>query len=149
MRRTKRAQALVEMCLMMPLLMLVIVGGVIDFGLAFYNLLTLQQLANDSAQWAAESNGSTGVTSLTQVQGFVNGKKPSYWASANLTVAYNRNIPLATSATGGKAAQVTITYMNPFFTPLYQAGLQVVSGKPSLPLSVRAVYQIPQIVTNR
>lgn len=144
MKRRRRGQSLVELAILMPFFMLIIVGGIIDFGFAFYNMLTLQQLANDAASWAAETNGLEGQDQ-SSVFAYINSKKPAYW-SGTLTPGYTNNVPLDT---GGKAVRVTITYENPFYTPVYQTLLQTITGNTFLTLSALAVYQVPQIVVTR
>ena len=52
----KKGQSIVEMSLLFPLFLLIIVGGIVDFGFAFYNVLALQQVANDAALTGAEKN---------------------------------------------------------------------------------------------
>ena len=37
-RKKKKGQAIVEMAILFPVFLLVIVGGVVDFGFAFYNM---------------------------------------------------------------------------------------------------------------
>jgi hypothetical protein len=51
-RRRARAQSLVEFALVLPLL-LVLVGGAIQFGVIFAGQNSLNQVARDAARWAA------------------------------------------------------------------------------------------------
>jgi Flp pilus assembly protein TadG len=52
LRRASRGQALVEFALVLPLLVLVLLG-VMQFGLLFWGQITLTQVARDTGRWAA------------------------------------------------------------------------------------------------
>lgn len=149
MRRTRHGQALVEMAMLFPLLLLIIVGGIIDFGMAFYNMLTLQQLANDAAQYAAESN--CGVArSASEVYAYVGTKKPYYWKTSDFpTPTYDPNVQLYLGSSPGKAVQVTLKYNSPVYTPFYQAMMNSIGSGPYIVLGSKAVYQIPTTVYTR
>jgi Flp pilus assembly protein TadG len=51
-RRRSRGQSLAEFALVFPILML-IVGGIIQFGIIFWGQNTLTQIARDTGRWAA------------------------------------------------------------------------------------------------
>ncbi len=137
----RKGQAIVEMALVFPIFILVIVGGLIDFGFAFYNSITLQQLANDTAQWAAENN----VTSDDDIANFVADKKPGWWSGAFVV----NSLEQVTLQSGGIALRVSMTYASPTYTPFYQTMLQGITGNPSINLSALAAYKIPQHVYTR
>jgi len=140
MKRTKRrGQGIVELAVLFPFFLLVIIGGIIDFGFAFYNMLSLQQLANDGAQYAAESNKHLGRSS-SEVSSFVISRAPKWWDSSALTVQ------LSDGATTNSAPtkKVTLTFQSKTYTPFYQTILSGVSGSPALTLQAAAMYQIPQ-----
>ena len=52
LRRSEKGQAMVEMALVLPIL-LVLVGGIMDFGWLFYNQLALNNAAREGARYAA------------------------------------------------------------------------------------------------
>lgn len=144
-RRKKRGQAIVEMALVFPFFLLIIIGGIIDFGFAFYNFLALQQIANDTAQWAAETNGTSGHTGGAEISSFANSKKPQWW-TGNFTVSPPK---LSTLGTGGTTLGVGITYESPTYTPFYQTMFQATTGSSHIKLVAYAAYKIPQFVVTR
>ena len=79
-RRKTKGQAIVEMAMVFPFFLLIVVGGIIDFGFAFYNYQTLQQIANDTAQWAAESLKDVNDTGA--IVEYANGMRPTWWTGA-------------------------------------------------------------------
>lgn len=52
LRRSEKGQAMVEMALVLPILILII-GGIVDFGWLFYNKLALNNAAREGARYAA------------------------------------------------------------------------------------------------
>ena len=52
MRKSEKGQAMVEMALVLPIL-LILLGGIIDFGWLFYNQLALTNAAREGARYAA------------------------------------------------------------------------------------------------
>lgn len=52
LRRSEKGQAMVEMALILPVLILII-GGIVDFGWLFYNKLALNNAAREGARYAA------------------------------------------------------------------------------------------------
>jgi Flp pilus assembly protein TadG len=145
MRRKKQGQAIVEMAILFPIFLMVVIGGLVDFGFAFYNAITLQQLANDAAQFGAEGNGTTGITSAGEITTYINDKKPSWWNSG-LTVTYNPAFALPTG--GDKAAVVTLEFISPLYTPFYQTLSNGLLGATGITLRTQAAYKIPQIVSS-
>ncbi|GAB4270981.1 MAG: hypothetical protein Kow0029_08310 [Candidatus Rifleibacteriota bacterium] len=145
-KRKRKGQAIVEMALVFPFFLLIVVGGLIDFGFAFYNFLSLQQIVNDTAQWAAESQGSGTIPSNSEIVTYANNRRPSWWTGA-FTVAppVVTNLP----ATGGQVVSLTMTYESPTYTPFYQIIFQATTGDASIKLVAQAAYKIPQLVTTR
>lgn len=145
LRKRKKGQAIVELALVFPFFLLIIVGGIIDFGFAFYNFLTLQQLANDTAQWAADSR----ISSDSAISNFVNSKKPTWW-NGTFTLYTVERLPLAT--TGGSLStviRIRLGYDSPTYTPFYQTMLNATTGNSSISLSAMASYKEPQHVRTR
>lgn len=52
LRRNEAGQSMVEMALVLPIL-LILVGGILDFGWLFYNQLALTNAAREGARYAA------------------------------------------------------------------------------------------------
>ncbi|NCB38106.1 MAG: pilus assembly protein [Erysipelotrichia bacterium] len=142
-RKRKKGQAIVEMALVFPFFLLIIVGGLIDFGFAFYNFLALQQVANDTAQWAAESNGKIGVTQNTDISQYANSKKPSWW-TGTFTV---HPVQVESLTTGGQILKVILSYESPTYTPFYQTIFKATTGVGYIKLATLAAYKIPEHVT--
>lgn len=135
-RRKTKGQAIVEMAMVFPFFLLIVVGGIIDFGFAFYNYQTLQQIANDTAQWAAESlknvNDSGAITE------YANSLRPTWW-----TGAYTVGTPSVTTLplTGGTMVNIGITYNSPAYTPFYQTMFEATTGNTGIQLAAAASYK--------
>jgi len=137
MTRRKKGQAIVELAMVFPFFLLIILGGIIDFGFAFYNYVTLQGLANDTAAWAADNK----VFSSASASDFVNGsaKKPA-WMTKQITTAVNvMDLP-----SGVKVVRVNLGYDSPVYTPFYQTMFSAIVGSTSISLGTMAAYQVPQ-----
>ena len=52
LRRNEAGQSMVEMALVLPIL-LILIGGIVDFGWLFYNQLSLTNAAREGARYAA------------------------------------------------------------------------------------------------
>lgn len=137
MNRRKNGQAIVELAVVFPFFLLIILGGIIDFGFAFYNYVTLQGLANDAAAWAADNK----VLSSGSVSDFVNGstKKPT-WMKKQITAA----VDVINLTSGVQLVRVNLNYDSPVYTPFYQTMFSATVGSPSISLGTMAAYQIPQ-----
>lgn len=143
-KKNSNGQAIVEFSIILPFILLVIVGGIIDFGFAFNNMLTLQRLANDTALWAAESNANEGQE-LTSIQEYAEKNLPDWW-TGNFEVTSAERIDISH---GAQAIRVVLRYESPVYTPFYQwASSQIVDSR-AIPLSVSAAYQIPNSVYTR
>ena len=142
-RRKTKGQAIVEMAVVFPFFLLIIVGGIIDFGFAFYNYLSLQQIANDTAQWATDNYYASSVTT-SMIANYANTRKPSWW-KGNFTVSPQ----IVKLPTGENTVEVDLTYESPTYTPFYQTMFKAASGNPSIRLVTKAVYKIPEFVITR
>lgn len=58
--RHARGQALVEFAIVVPILM-ILIGGIIQFGIIFWAQNTLTQIARDTGRWAATQQACTGA----------------------------------------------------------------------------------------
>jgi len=139
-RQHIKGQALVELALVFPFFLLIIVGGIIDFGFIFYNQISLQQIANDTAQWAAERDENEAA-----ILEYGNSLKPGWW-SGPYTVHPQEPEDLVS---GGKLVKVMVTYECPTYTPFYQTIFNATSGNPTMKLSAMAAYKIPENLKDR
>ncbi|MBU1107430.1 MAG: pilus assembly protein [Candidatus Riflebacteria bacterium] len=141
-RRKKKGQAIVEMALVFPFFLLIVVGGIIDFGFAFYNFLTLQQIANDTAQWAAEKHKEE---TAGEILDYGNALRPTWWDAASYIVQAPTWSDLTT---GGRSVSIIVTFNSPAYTPFYQTMFQATTGNTGINLAAQASYKIPQYVTD-
>ncbi|HOT30242.1 MAG TPA: pilus assembly protein [Candidatus Ozemobacteraceae bacterium] len=149
-RAGSRGQVLVEMAVVMPFFLLVILGGIVDFGMAFHNFVVLQQIADDTARYAAEENGPHGFTTVGPISRYAQTRKPSWW-TGTFIVHPPEIIPLETPAESStpKAVRVTISYCSPTYTPFYHTMFNAVSGFSSIRIQAAAAYKIPRILITR
>lgn len=145
-RRRIKGQALVELALFFPFFLLIILGGIIDFGFAFYNYISLQQVANDSVQWAAERNETSfGIISSTVYKNIAK----FGWQATSLTI-HPLEFPQFTSlGVTENGIKLTLTYNSPVYTPFYQTMFNATLGTPYIPLRTSVTYKIPSILRKR
>jgi len=134
-RRKRKGQAIVEFAMVFPFFLLIVVGGIIDFGFAFYNYQTLQQIANDTAQWAAESlPDPNNITAITE---YANKQRPTWW-----TGAFTVNTPTWTDlTTSGQLINISVSYTSPAYTPFYQTMFSAATGNNGIQLATTASYK--------
>jgi len=147
--RRKAGQALVEMALVAPLIFLLLICGVADFGFAFYRFISLQQTANEAAVWAAEKKYRPGssVTGTDIEQWLTNTASHTLPATWSMAEAQKINATVQTMATSDNDAviiAVTLQYDSPLFTPFYQAFFESIFGKKAIPMATRVAYQVPK-----
>ena len=140
----KRGQSLVEFAFLLPFFLLIVVGGVIDFGWAFYNLTLVQQMANDCARHGTEGKAAEGLSG-SEILSYANSKKPSHWAG-NLTVTTD---PAVTSGNTTRILRVTVRYELAPLTPIYQAIVKQFRDPSVIVLAAAAAYKIPDFVVTR
>lgn len=146
LRKMKRGQALVEFALVFPFILLIVVGGMIDFGFALYNFISLQQVANDTAQWAADRNK---LDPSLIIQAAINNASKLGWNISGLVI---HPIDFPDFINGGiteKGVKVTLTYNSPTFTPFYQTLIKATTGASTIPLTTIATYKVPTILRKR
>ena len=145
LRRRRKGQAIVEMAFLFPFFLLIIAGGIVDFGFAFYNFIRLQQIANDAAQYAVEGYYQTHdkdapIPGTSVIGSYVLTKKPRWWVG-NLTV---EKVDVVNSSDGqAKIAKVFVRYDSQVYTPFYQTLMGQVTGHKNIPLRVLSAYQRP------
>ena len=139
-RKKTKGQAIVELALFFPFFLLIILGGIIDFGFAFYNYISLQQVANGLVQSAAERNISAALPkNIAKLK----------WQSTSLTIhplEFPKFKSMGVTETGIK---LTLTYNSPVYTPFYQTMLNATLGEPNIPLRTSVTYKIPSIIGKR
>jgi len=146
-----RGQALVEFALIFPFFLVIVVGGMVDFGMVFYSVVTLQQMANDTAQHAVEGPPNAGGTiNTSMVHQFAMDQKPQWWPNANLSDTCAKSLlePGSTALGTEDAYIVTVTlrYDMQLFTPFWSTMISATTGSDKFPLVARAVYRIPNVV---
>jgi Flp pilus assembly protein TadG len=128
MMRSRRGQSLVEFSFAMPIL-LITVTGMLSFGIAMHNFLTLTNGVNTGAQTLAMSRGQTSDPCASVLTAIENAAPGLTGTNISLTVVINGNsFPSTTSCTTGAAdmtqgtlAQVTATY--PCVLAIYGMGV--------------------------
>ena len=142
-RKRKRGQSIVEMSLIFPLFLLIIVGGIVDFGFAFYNMLALQQLANDAATNCAERNMTN-----TQVENYIANYNtpPINWRETGI---YSATVSTITMNDGSRMKRIALEYNSKTYTPFYQTVLNNITGHDFIVLRTQATYKVPNTVRNR
>jgi uncharacterized protein (UPF0333 family) len=120
----KKGQAVVELALVFPFFLLIIVGGIVDFGFCMYNYLTLQQISSTAAAWGAENKKSD-----HQIQDYANQLKPKWWKE-NYSV--NRVERTDLTQTQGRVIKLTLAYETPMLTPFYQILVEAAAKKRSI-----------------
>ena len=131
----KNGQALVEFALVLPLFLLIIIGGIIDFGLSINNKITLQNLAGDIAKWGALNHKT-------------NEEINNYFISQNKSNLHCQlsKIERIKLNNGGNAIKIVISYENPMLTPFYQILLEKIVDKQSITIKAIAVYKEPEYI---
>lgn len=134
--KKRKGQVLVEFALIFPFFILIVIGGIIDFGFAFYNQLTLQQIANNTAKYAA-FNRADGL----KIAQYATSLKPKWW-EGNFTLHPSDPIDIET---GGKLYKVALSYNSPAYTPFYKALFKVTNdGKDYINIHAFAAYKAPE-----
>ena len=136
MMRSRRGQSLVEFSFAMPIL-LITVTGMLSFGIAMHNFLTLTNGVNTAAQVMSMSRGQTSDPCASVLTAIENAAPGLTGTNISLTVVINGNSFSNSSCTSGAAdmtqgtlAQVTATY--PCVLAIYGMGV------PSCTLSSQA-----------
>lgn len=109
-KKSNKGQALVETAIVMPLILLLIMG-MIDFGLTFSNYMSIISASREAARLAAV--GGTDQEIKTTVNNLT-----STLDQANVSVTI---IPAEASRTAGEKVDITVIYNNKFITPIISA----------------------------
>jgi Flp pilus assembly protein TadG len=120
-RRRTRGQALVEFALVLPIFML-LVAGMLDFGLALYSRMTVINAAREGARAAVTAPDTTQIPLLVPSAVLNSANGLSVGASVScVAIATNPGpctFSTATSSKPGDAVKVTATYTYHTFFPL-------------------------------
>lgn len=101
-----RGQSLIEFVLVLPVILIMLIG-MIEFGIMFNSYLTLNNAARDGARMASVGNGDGEINSrIDEITGNLD---PAY-----MTITIN---PGEGSRDRGDSVQVTIDYEHHVFTP--------------------------------
>jgi len=121
-RHRSRGQSLVEFAIVFPILML-IVGGIIQFGIIFWGQNTLNQVARDTGRWAATqqatpcANGATAVRDTARAIASQSSLIGPSLQNANIDVSWTGTpCPPKTNETTAWV-QITIRHTVPIFFP--------------------------------
>jgi len=121
-RHRSRGQSLAEFAIVFPVLMLII-GGIIQFGVIFWGQNTLTQIARDTGRWASTQVTCPTSTSVVPTansiasQSSLIGYTPGSWTTANVQAALTGDpCPVTTNAQVAYVT-ITITHQVPIFFP--------------------------------
>lgn len=135
-RRGEAAQSLVEFSLMLPVL-LILVFGIIDFGMGLRAYISVSQATREGARYAAvgnaagtftaggvgECNGSTNTTTVGKVCSTLDGLKLSDIQSVSVTYP-NGQAP-------GNSVHVSVSYSYHYITPIQGDCRILLGGEPA------------------
>jgi TadE-like protein len=139
--RRARGQSLVEFALVFPVLM-ILVGGIIQFGIIFWGQNTLTQVARDIGRWAATQSSSpcsstpsiaTTVDSIASSSSLI-GYSAGLWGGSNVTV-YADNAGLPATAPSSEGVELAWTGSPSPCPPVDNTGLWYVT--------IRASHRVP------
>jgi len=140
MRERRRGQSLVEFAIVFPVLML-IVGGIIQFGIIFWGQNTLNQVVRDTGRWAATQTDCvaasakgpvvTTANNIAAQSSLIGYTAPNGITNAELTVAWRSEPPAGPCPPQDNRdeAWVTITIQHdvPIFFPFIPGNGQISS----------------------
>lgn len=117
-RHRSRGQSLAEFALVFPILMLVI-GGIIQFGVIFWGQNTLTQIARDTGRWAAtQVTCPTTATVAPTANSIAAASSLIGYPAAGLTVAVVTPTPCPVTSNQQVAfVTITLSHQVPIFFP--------------------------------
>ncbi len=135
---SSRGQSLAEFALVFPVLMLLL-GGVIQFGLIFWGQNTLNQVVRDTGRWAASQQSCDTSSEVPLVVGTANAiaaqssligySSTSPWTGSNVTVAWSGSTPCPPKDNQETDwVTITITHRVPIFFPWLPGGGNISSS---------------------
>jgi hypothetical protein len=146
-RPHERGQALVEFALIAPLFLIIVVG-IIQFGIGLNYWLDLNRIANQGARWAAVDKypNCNGVPSSP---GCVTPTLVSYLESEPVSGGLQPTAAICFESTGTVGQPVTVRVETPFtFLPILDLGTVTLRGKATMRIEqVPVVLQSQGVVT--
>lgn len=121
-RRRFRGQSLAEFAIVFPVLML-IVGGIIQFGIIFWGQNTLTQIARDTGRWAATQQGcdTTSVDVVAEAKLLAANSSligsSSGWSSSNVSATWSGTPCPPNNNQQVSYVTISITHTVPVFFP--------------------------------
>jgi Flp pilus assembly protein TadG len=121
-----RGQSLAEFALVFPVLMLII-GGIIQFGIIFWGQNTLTQIARDTGRWAATQDKCDasvdilGTAKAIAASSSLIGSSAGWTSPTNVDVSWTTTVGPAcppTDNTGVAFVTITLHHQVPIFFPL-------------------------------
>lgn len=132
-RLSSKGQAVVEFALVLPFFLLIIVGGIIDFGVGINNYITLQNLISSSAEWGAKYG-----KNQKEIEQFINNNKPQ---SLNNIEFKSEIIKLQT---GGSVLKISAYCIIPAITPFYKIITNNLTNTHGIKISTASAFKIPE-----
>lgn len=105
-RARERGAAAVEFAMVLPVLLLLL-GGVIDFGSLYYNQIVLSNAARDGARLVAANSAASPLFTQSQIQTAIQN-------SAGTSLLVNSSAPAWTCAASNTSVTVTVTRRTAF-----------------------------------
>lgn len=116
-------QGLAEFAIVFPIMMLV-VGGIIQFGIIFWGQNTLTQVVRDTGRWAATQQQCNDplpiIATANQIaaQSSLIGYTVGSWSSSNVTVTWSGSPCPPPDNSTAAFVTISITHRVPIFFPL-------------------------------
>ena len=120
--RRSRGQSLAEFALVFPILML-IVGGIIQFGVIFWGQNTLTQIARDTGRWASTQVACPTSATVVPIANSIAGQSSligyaaGSWTTTNVQVVLSGDPCPVTSNAQVAFVSVVISHQVPIFFP--------------------------------
>jgi Flp pilus assembly protein TadG len=121
-----RGQSLAEFAIVFPVLMLIL-GGIIQFGIIFWGLNTLTQVVRDTGRWAASQQSCTATAPIVSkanaiaAQSSLIGYTSGSWTSSNVAISWqttpNSDPCPPTTNQQTSFVIITVTHQVPIFFP--------------------------------
>lgn len=135
--KRSRGQSLAEFAIVFPILMLII-GGIIQFGLIFWGLNTLTQVVRDTGRWAATQIDCTNATPVITkanaiaAQSSLIGYTAGEFNGTNTTVVWRSEPPSGPCPPTDNSEEawvtITISHTVPTFFPFVPGNGQLTSS---------------------
>ena len=141
LRRDDRGTQLVELAIVVPLL-LMLLGGVAEFGRFFYTYTTLAKATRAGSRYLVSQPPGTGDTAARNLVVYGNAAGTGAPVVAGLTTA---NVEITTAKVGG-TPRTTVRIQNFTYAPLFDLGKLTKNPSLSLAVNVGASSTMKQLV---